>query len=347
MRFLFSVSLLLVFLAAGCAASSPTEEIENLSYATATASISQTTAESTATTVVEMILTKTPSAIPMLTNTSEEAIPTPSVEESKAIALNLLKTNGNCRLPCIWGLTPGITTTVERQNILASYGKFSEPDFSMSGSDPLKNPGGFGTALIQDGMRISAGLSYYETENRIETLSLVADSQQNNKYVFEDDNYSNLLEYYTLPEVLSNYGVPSEVLAFAFPRDPFLKADYEPFSLVVIYPDLGIMAEYITPTQWIGEMTELPTSGLWVGESARGCPNKSYLTLRTWNTKKNIPLKEIASIAAGEGISANAYDYFVPIEKATSMSLNDFYSTFKEPNNSQCIDVPYSRLWNP
>jgi hypothetical protein len=217
----------------------------------------------------------------------------------------------------------------------------------MSGSDPTKNPGGFGTAIIQDGVRISAGLNYYETENLIEILSLVADAQQDNKYVYGDDNYSNLLEYYTLPELLSNYGVPSEVLVIAFPHDPFLKADYEPFSLVVIYSELGIMAEYITPTQWIGEMVELPTPDLWAAEIARGCPSQSSLTLRTWDVKKNIPIKEIASIAAGEGMSDTAYDYFVPIEKATLMSLNDFYNTFKESDNNQCIDVPSSRLWNP
>jgi len=328
-KFLTIIALIAISLNSGCSA------------------VSQTTAEPTSTPVVEIIPPETPSATPTLTNTPTVTIPTPSVEESKGIALNLLENNGDCRLPCIWGLTPGITTTVERQNILASYGEFSEPDFSMSGSDASKNPGGFGIAVTKDNVRISIGLSYYETENLVEVLSLVADTQQDNEYVFGDSSSLDLTEYYNLPQLLSNYGLPSDVLVVAWPHDPFLKADYEPFSLVVIYSNLGIMAEYISPTQWIGEMVELPTPDLWVGESARGCPNQSYLTLRTWDVKKNIPIREIASIAAGEGIDANAYDYFVPIQKATSMSLNDFYNTFKEPNNNQCIEVPSSRLWTP
>ncbi len=149
-----------------------------------------------------------------------------------------------------------------------------------------------------------------------------------------------------LPQLLSNYGMPSEVLVIAFPYDIFSKADYEPFSIVVIYSDLGIMAEYVSPTQWVGKMVELPTPGLSVGEIARGCPSQSYLTLRTWDVKKNIPIREIASIASGEGISETAYDYFFPIQEATSMSINDFYEKFKEPNNTLCLDLP-SSLWIP
>jgi len=185
--------------------------------------------------------------------------PNSTTLESKTKLLNLLKNNGNCRLPCIWGLTPGITTTAERQNILASYDNFLEPDFSISRTDASKNPGVFGIGVTKDDVRISVGLSYYETDHLIEILSLVTAPQRENKYVFGDSNYLDLLENYTLPELLSNYGLPSEVLVMAFPYDPFLKADYEPFSLVVIYSDLGIMAEYISPTQWIGEMVELTT----------------------------------------------------------------------------------------
>lgn len=315
-KFLVTIILVITNLSSGCSV------------------ISQPIAESTSTNMVEIIPTEAPSAIPTV------SIPTPSEAESKAIALNLLENNGDCRLPCIWGLTPGITTTAERQSILASYGKFSEPDFSMSGGDVSENSGGFGIGITEDDVRVSMGLSYYETDNLIEILSLVATPQRDQKYVYGDSNYSDLIKYYTLPRLLSNYGVPSDVLVIAFPHDIFSKADYEPFSIVVIYLDLGIMAEYISPTQWVGEMVELPTPGLSVGEIARGCPSQSRLTLRTWDVNKNIPIKKIASIASGEGMSETAYDYFVPIQKATSMSINDFYNTFKEPNNNICLDLP-------
>lgn len=281
-------------------------------------------------------------------NTPTVIIPIPSDAESKEVALNLLKNNGDCDLPCIWGLTPGITTSVERQKILVSYGEFSDSDFSMSGSgaDLSKNPGGFGIGITNEQTRIFIGLSYYETENLIEILTLVSGAQQDQKYVYGNISYSGLLEYYTLPQLLSNYGVPSNVLVHALPYDVFSKADYEPFSIVVIYSDLGIMAEYISPTEWIGEMVELPTPGLSVGEIARGCPSQSRIILRTWDVKKNIPIKKIASIAAGEGISGTAYDYFLPIQDATFMSVDDFYNTFKEPNNEQCIELS-SRFWMP
>lgn len=283
--------------------------------------------QSTATAIVEIISTQTSSPTP------PTALPTLSEAEVKAKVLNLLENNGDCRLPCIWGLTPGITTTAERQNILASYGELSDPDFSISGSESSENSGGFGIAVTKDNVRTAVGLSYYETDNLIEILSLGAFLPlQDEKYVFGDDDYLGLMKYYSLPQLLSNYGLPSEVLVIAFPYDVFLKADYEPFSLVVIYSDLGIMAEYISTTQTDGDM-------------ARGCPGQGYITIRTWDVKKNIPIKKIASIRSGEGMSETAYDYFVPIQNATSMSVEDFYSSFKEPNN-QCIEVP-SNLWTP
>ncbi len=282
--------------------------------------------KSTATATVEIISTQTSSP------TAPVALPTLSEAEVKVNALNLLENNGDCRLPCIWGLTPGITTTAERQNILAMYGTLSDSDFSMSGGEVSADTGGFGIVVIKADVRMSMGLSYYENNNVIEILSLVAIPQRESKYIFGDRNYLDLIEYYSLPQLLSTYGLPSDVLVIALPYDIFLKADYEPFSLVVIYSHLGIMAEYISPVHREGDI-------------ARGCPGEGYLTLRTWDVKKNIPIKKIASIASGGGMSETAYDYFVPIQNATSMSVEDFYSAFKEPNN-QCIEVP-SNLWIP
>lgn len=282
----------------------------------------------TATAVVE--INSTPTSLPA----APVVLPTLSDAEIKVNALNLLENNGGCRLPCIWGLTPGITTTAERRNILASYGKISGPDFSLSGSEASENPGGFGIAVTRNKLRIVMGLNYYETDNLIEILSLGAfPPQLDDKYIFGDDDYLELTKYYSLPQLLSNYGLPSEVLVIALPYDPFLKADYEPFSLVVVYSDLGIMAEYISPSQREGNI-------------ARGCPGQGYITLRTWDVKNNIPIKKIASISSGEGMSETAYDYFVPIQNAASMSVEDFYNTFKEPNNNQCLEV-FSNLWTP
>ncbi len=279
-----------------------------------------------------MISTKIPlanSAQPTVTVSS----PTFSAAEAKTEVIDFLKNNGGCHLPCIWGLMPGNTTTIERQNKLAPFGKISESDFAISRSEDFENPGGIGFSVIRDNVRSSFGLSYYENENRIEILSLVALAQQDQRMVFEDSNYLDLMQYYTLPHLLSNYGLPSDVLVAAWPHDPFLKADYDPFSIVVVYKDLGIMAEYISPNQRNDDKSS-------------ACPKQSYIILRTWDPKRNISLKKIASIAAAEGISENAYDFFKPIQDAASMSINDFYHKFKESNTTQCLEVP-SDLWTP
>jgi hypothetical protein len=45
-------------------------------------------------------------------------IPTLSADEARMVMLDWLQNNGGCRLPCIWGLTPGVTDTQTRREHL-------------------------------------------------------------------------------------------------------------------------------------------------------------------------------------------------------------------------------------
>ncbi len=60
--------------------------------------------------------TPTPTLTPVPTQTpapseTPTVIPTLSVEDARLRLLDLLAGNGHCRLPCLWGITPGESTT--------------------------------------------------------------------------------------------------------------------------------------------------------------------------------------------------------------------------------------------
>src|SRR5687768_11847220 len=62
----------------------------------------------------------TPSFTPLPTETPTPSItptivPTLPIEDAKVKLLELLSDNANCRLPCLWGITLGLSTPQEAQ----------------------------------------------------------------------------------------------------------------------------------------------------------------------------------------------------------------------------------------
>ncbi len=264
--------------------------------------------------------------------------PTPSPKEIRQVFLDVLNDNGGCRLPCVWGLTPGETTLDKRQTILAKIGKVSIPGFrtGVVDYDDEQHWGDWGIRNFfingQNNTDITVSLLYFDDANVVEQIQLNAATSSNFEVVFGDSYYQYLLKYYSLSQILSNYGHPSSVLLAAWHYDPFLKADYEVFSLVVVYSDLGFLIEYISPSELIGDYI-------------RGCPMEAKLNLWSWDPNNNLSLAEIVTRKrVDEGFTSRSMGYFKPVEEATSMTLDEFYQVFKDPNNVQCLETP-GDLW--
>ena len=136
-----------------------------------------------------------------------------------------------------------------------------------------------------------------------------------------------------LPQVLSNYGQPSSVLLGVW-REDFLKAPYDPFSVVVVYSDLGFLIEYVAPSKLVGDYLQ-------------GCITEEvYLTLWSWDTDKDLSFAEVVSVKSiDEGFTTGSAEYFRPLEEATSMTLDEFHQIFKDPNNTQCLEFPVELSW--
>jgi hypothetical protein len=43
---------------------------------------------------------------------------------------------------------------------------------------------------------------------------------------------------------------------------------------------------------------------------------------------------------SGRGINGLNFDYFKPVGEVTTMSMDDFYETFKDPGNNTCLETP-------
>lgn len=260
------------------------------------------------------------------------------------MVFDFLKNNNDCNLPCLWNLTPGKTDKSTLDNFTARFGKLVTPDVyvDISNFEKVK-------VLFLDyrenniiiNVRFSASMNKDKSGIEMLVLDGYAMQERGKKLnwlspdvspVYGDASFNQAFTYYLLPQILSKYGRPSQVLLRPFTEDP-QRPDIQwyPFSLVLLYPEQGIFIEYVSPRETIGS-------------NYVGCPSKVSIRLAAWNPEPTLSLKYV--VQAGSQINELNMDYFKPIEKATSMTLDEFYQTFKSPENTSCVETP-QKLWQP
>jgi hypothetical protein len=114
-------------------------------------------------------------------------------------------------------------------------------------------------------------------------------------------------------------------------------AKYSPgFEIVLFYPDQGLLVHYTTQMQI-------------VGEKVRGCPANAHVELELYPAGH----PESFSIYLAPTQWASLWPiptvdnpFWKPVEKATSMSLEQFYETFRQPTD-QCIETPLKGWYVP
>ncbi len=288
----------------------------------------------------------TPTAISV--PTTKLPIDTPrstlSAEETKILVFNLLKDNGDCQLPCLWGLTPGKTNDQTLDDFMAQFRDWVTPDVYVSTQD-FGDVGGFFLGYRKDNVHINIDFSHYKHQDgKLEMLVLSGRAMQENgkdldwlspdvSPLYGDASFNQTFTYYLLPQILSNYGRPSQVWLKPFLEDPQRPdIQWQPFSLVLLYPEKGIFVEYVSPREM-------------EGDNYIGCPSKALVNLAVWDPQSSLSLADIVQ-KAGSQINELNIDSFKPLEKVTSMTLNEFYDAFKNAQNAACLETPQS-LWRP
>jgi hypothetical protein len=257
--------------------------------------------------------TVTPTLFPTPTITS---LPTLSAEDARTMLIGLLGNNGGCRLSCLWGITPGISTIQEAQIRFAPLSSIAYkieinyyPDEKIwSGNIVLDYKRG--DLDIITGMYIKS----FTTNNKIYNISFFAGTLKEVKE----------LSYYMLPHMLSEYGLPSSVL-LRTPGGPAPTGGFGLFEIVILYPQKGFLVHYQVQAQMSGN-------------NMLGCM-----------TNNNVDLFLFPSINEADfmdylpGGWSDLLQSYKPLEEATSMTLEQYYQTFSKPTD-QCLKTP-SSMW--
>ena len=311
-------SLLFIAIISSCA--QPVQSTPTLSLAAQTIPITMTIAARTS----------TPTLTPSATNTPIPAtptdVPTLPAEGARQRLLALLENNNGCRLPCLWGITPGKSTSLDARSILLPLRGIAETAYF----DP-DSPDSISPLYIQDNQRLYTDIIYlYNADSVInligfesleEELSKDEYGNQLTTPIFDLPLFLKRVQYYSLSHVLSEQGMPESVVI----RISGLRY-HEAMEIVLLYPQQGIWADY-TMVVYDKNIVKY------------GCPAKSYIDM--FLVPPGNPDSFYALLDKTDwGVTKVGYK---SINEATSMSVEEFYETFRNPTN-QCIESP-TNIW--
>ncbi|MCL4265814.1 MAG: hypothetical protein KJ069_21550 [Anaerolineae bacterium] len=317
---------LFLFLA-GCTASSPTpispgENPADISTVAASRTpLTRTPLPPTPIPAVTSTLTSTPTATPMPIDQPAPieppiTIPAPPDGELTQQVLWLFETNNGCQLPCWWGITPGQTEWSVAEEFFHRFDK----DLYEASSTP---------GLVSYGISIPLPTDIFVTDYTYPSV-LVQNGivERIQADILVGDTYPDSLNHYMLPMLLTTYGEPAEVGLSTFSSDPGGEGPgwLVPFAVVLFYPDQGIAALY-------GDIGEIS------GDMVRGCPQaRPVSTLKLWSPDKDFTFEELIK-------SSSAFNKeYLSLQEATGMDVATFYETFKNPDNTTCLETP-ANLW--
>lgn len=254
------------------------------------------------------LITSTPT--PKATFSPEEA------EEAKIKAIELYETNGDCQLPCWWGIVPGKTKWQTAQSLLSTltnqiyiYGKGAE-----SGSDSI-----YYANLFIDSFGVYSLLeqSYTIKNEVIERIEVGIES-------------TTVLNY-KLSSILSTYGEPSEIWLSSYGHDDFGEI---PFTVVLFYSEDVMLLKYYTNASLV------EVDGLSI---VKGCiQDKTVSSMSLWSPEVEFTFAE--GVNKTTGVNPSAGYLYRPLEEVTEMTIETFYQTFLDPDTDVCIETP-AEIW--
>jgi len=254
-----------------------------------------------------------PSITPTVTRTATPVwipLPTLAPEQAEEAIMELLRTNGNCRLPCWFGVVPGVTTWSEARRIFEPFATIEDnwrTKVMVQGEYQILSDH---SVIFQvPGEERESGGSISDQGGIVATIFVGPNAARNGGFVFS--------------RLLSEYGKPDQVHLdiVAHVPEPGI-----PFDLILYYPEQNILLYY---------QLEGDNDGGSLCVDLKGASPRMFF----WSDESNweVPYDELPLWAAfGDRFP-------VEIEKVTDYSVESFYETFKDPNASQilCSDVSH------
>lgn len=315
--------LLEMVILSGCSQTGENSKVFPITPAAVTATLhpSLTTSIEDGTPSHLTVSTVSPPTSPSITQTlvvlsTATWMPALSETEAEDMAIDLLRDNGGCRLPCFWGFTP---RQVSQETLFSFFHAF----YNVGGRS-INIPRGNSTIKVSvnwnsDNDSLSVVRSIWVTMTAEREVKQ-ADGHYD-QYIFDNPYFQKYIKYYTLPNLLSNYGSPSIAYIGIDPAAQMGGEDL--YHLYLDYSKSGWSVHFWMPLKRDGDYYI-------------GCPTQAFISLETW-----LPGD---SAAESENLARiKDYGIFRSFEDMTSLTLEEFYQQFKDPLNTKCLRTPMNK----
>lgn len=278
---------------------------------------------------IPMVVTSSP-----LQESTQTPIPilhtvTAPTKDDYTYLINLLNNNGNCHLPCFWGITPGKSVFEEAKSILLPLNNISDSlNFNSIGINNVS------AVYKEKDLGVYLHLNFGVSEKNIVTWMFFGSrvlrelNQGNYEEVFNHPLYNQMLRFYSMPNVLSVYGEPTSILLRTnSEQPPQIRGN---FDILLAYPERGTVVHYNMP--------------MYIDETKiAGCPENSTIELYLVDPSGILSSSELLKIYSDAfGNSSVGYKF---IGEVNSLSVSEFVQIFNEPSN-KCIETPATH-WPP
>jgi len=219
--------------------------------------------------------------------------PTLTAEERWAIAKEMLETNGGCELPCWWGIIPGKTDWQSVKEWFTAIGGFV---FEIPSPERLFD--------------YYIDMSFEHNHGIVESITVMSEIARG----YNSQHFAQDWRRYSLDQVLTRYGLPSQVyIQFVPPLEQDAPAYYQ---LWLVYDHLGFYTVYTGPVAY-----EPPIM-------------KACLRFKeVWSI-----MLYLQSPRPGEPVLESPDLH--PLEEATGMDVQTFYETFRQAGTAACLESP-------
>ncbi len=209
------------------------------------------------------------------------------------------------------------------------------PLSSISGLTTFEH--GLGTIepsyVVEGGLKIDFFVAFLAKNNIVTHVSFEGralkemSGERGVESVFDSTFFGEQLNRYMLPQILSEYDRPPSVLLSTLAEFPPWRYGQGHFQILIVYPDQGILVHYTT------EMRV-------VGENVVGCPANAHVELELFPSGNGDSFYELL---APTNWPETIHNNYKPLEEVTSLSLEEFYQTFRQPMDA-CLETP-ANLW--
>jgi hypothetical protein len=267
------------------------------------------------TTTPTPILTHTPTPPPTIT---WSPVPTLPPDDALDALLKTYKTNGGCTLPCVWGITPGVTTWQKVREQLSPFGNFQEYEYNN-----VITAHKFTAEVPEEVDRLGEGYIYITF---LERDGVVQEISTNILYV-------QLSSDGELSSILNEYGKPHQIWLY-LTLSPIIedKVDLAIYQMVLFYPGQGLALSYYDEAQTQKNQINI-------------CPQKNINrdkaapVIQLWDPKREVPFLWLNTPYR----KANKFDLLEDYNP--DFDPETFFAIFRNPGQNECVEISLDVAW--